>query len=76
MTPERTAELTGWLSRHEQDIYRERNDYGDLKKVFKDVMGRDAGALPEKDVAARNDRIERAQSAVPLVGDPIFPADV
>lgn len=72
MTEESMRELTAWMTKHEQDIYRERNDYGDLKKVFKDVVGRDAG-IPAKDVDSRNARIEQAASPVALPDDPLFP---
>lgn len=75
MTSERQAELVKWMTRHEQDIYRERNDYGDLKKVFAEVVGHDAG-IPVENVEARNERIENSQAAQPLAGDPIFPPDV
>ena len=46
--PDTCQDFLIWLASHEEDIASDVNDFGDLKDIFRQLMGRNAGE-PIKD---------------------------
>lgn len=47
ISPDAMQDLINWLCRHEEDIELGINDFADLKQVFVEVLGRNAGDIIE-----------------------------